>query len=340
MVIVFGAAGFIGTYLIDQLIKEKCDVIAAGRSELGASYYKKLGIPFYHIDIADKMSLEKLPLQGVDAVINLASVQPANVSESRYDPANYINVNVIGTLNLLDFCVKNNIKKYIYTCSHRNTQGLWKEKEGIAIREKDGRSITYTGDYAMFSISESAASDCVEHYNQAFGLQGIVFRLPPVYGYGPHTEIFKDGKPLKTGFQIFIDNAVQGKPLEVWGDCNKGRDIIYVKDVVLAFVLALKKENISGLYNITSGRQITLKEEAECIAREFCPQGLLSEIIYKPDKPNNIESYFYDITKAKQDFGWAPEYSFSSMLADYRKELESGRFDYLIEKRRNMLSSN
>ncbi|MEN6461785.1 MAG: NAD(P)-dependent oxidoreductase [Syntrophomonas sp.] len=337
MIIVFGAAGFIGTYLIDQLIKEDYCVIAADISESGASYYEELGIPYYYVNITDKINFNKLPSEGIEAVINLACVQPANVSEHKYDPVDYIKVNVIGTLNILDFCLKNNVKKIIYTCSHRNTQGLWKVKEGTAIKEADGRAIKYTGDYAIFSISESAATDCVEHYNQAYGIQGIVFRLPPVYGYGPHTEIYKDGKPLTTGFQVFINNARQGKPLEVWGNYNAGRDIIYVKDVVSAFVLALKKNNISGLYNISSGRLSTLKEEAECIAREFWPQGSQPQLVYKPDKPNSIEPYFYDISGAKLDLGWEPEYSFSEMIADYKRELEAERFLYLVEKRKQMM---
>lgn len=337
MIIVFGAAGFIGTYLIDQLIKENYNVIAADISDSGASYYQQLGIPCYRVDITDRSSFNKLPAEDIEAVINLACVQPANVSEDKYDPVDYIKVNVIGTLNILDFCSKNNVNKIIYTCSHRNTQGLWNEKAGIAITEADGRAIKYTGDYAMFSISESAAADCVEHYSQVYGIQGIVFRLPPVYGYGPHTEIYKDGRPLTTGFQIFINNANQGKPLEVWGDCEKGRDIVYVKDVVAAFILALKNENASGLYNISSGRLSTLKEEAQAIAREFWPEGSEPRLVFKPDKPNGIESYFYDISRAKNDLGWEPRYSFSEMIADYKKELEAEKFLYLVEKRKNLM---
>ncbi len=339
MIIVFGAAGFIGTYLIDQLIKDGYRVVAADISESGAAYYESIGIPYCIVDITDRGSLNKLPAEGIEAIVNLACVQPANVSQDKYDSVEYIRVNVIGTLNILDFCLQSSINKIIYTCSHRNTQGLWKEKEGTAITEWEGRSVKYTGDYAMFSISESAATDCVEHYSQAYGLRGIVFRLPPVYGYGPHTEIYKDGKPLTTGFQIFIDNARQGKALEVWGDCNKGRDIVYVKDVVSAFALAVKKENASGLYNISSGRLSTLKEEAECIAREFWPQGSEPQLIFRPDKANGIESYFYDISKAKKDLGWEPQYSFAEMIADYKREMEVKRFEYLVEKRRRMMAS-
>jgi UDP-glucose 4-epimerase len=161
--------------------------------------------------------------------------------------------------------------------------------------------------------------------------------LPPVYGYGPHTQIFKNGKPLKTGFQIFIENATAEKPLEVWGDCNKGRDIVYVKDVVSAIVLSLKREDVTGLYNIASGRSLSLKEEAQKIAKIFCPESSKPKIIYRPEKPNSIEPFLYDISKAKRDLGWSPQYDFEEMLLDYKTEMESGRFNYLLEKRRQMM---
>ncbi len=335
MIIVFGAAGFIGTYLVDQLINESFEVLANDISEFGETYYKEQKIPFTRLDITKIEDFDKLPNKGIDAVINLACLQPANVKEEEYSPINYIKVNVIGTLNILEFCRTKGIRKMIYGSSHRNTQGLWKERKFI--REDQGRAIKYTGEYAMFSISESVAQDCVEHYRQQYGMQGIVFRFPPVYGYGPHTEIFKNGKPLKMGFQIFIENAIAGKPLEVWGDCEKGRDIIYVKDVVSAIILALRSKTATGLYNITSGRLLSLKEEAETIARLFSPKNNPSEITYRPDKPNSIEPFLYDISKARRDLGWSPRYNFEEMLLDYKSEMESGRFDHLLEKRRQMM---
>lgn len=257
------------------------------------------------------------------------------MSEEAYDPMDYIKVNVMGTLNILEYCRTVGVHKIIYANSHRNTQGLW--EQGKPIREDDGRAIKYTGEYAMFSISESAAQDCVEHYRQQYGMQGIIFRLPPVYGYGPHTEIFWQGKPIKTGFQIFIENSMAGKTIEVWGDCNKGRDIVYVKDVVSAIVLSLKREDVTGLYNIASGRPISLKEEVQKIAKIFSPESSKPKIIYRPEKPNSIEPFLYDISKAKRDLGWSPQYDFEEMLLDYKKEMESGRFDYLLQRRRQMM---
>jgi len=335
MIIVLGADGFIGTYLVDQLIRDGFNVLATDISRIGGRLHKKQKIPFIRLDITKEKQFDKLPQKGVDALVHLACVQPANVRKEEYDPIDYIKVNVIGTLNILEFCRKKGIQKMIYGSSHRNTQGLW--KEGKFIREDQGRAIKYAGEYAMFSISESAAQDCVEHYTQQYGLQGVIFRLPPVYGYGPHTEIFKNGKPLKMGFQIFIENAMAGKPLEVWGNCEKGRDIIYVKDVVSAIILALGSKTATGLYNITSGRLLSLKEEAETIARVFSPKNNPSEITYRPDKPNSIEPFLYDISKVKRDLGWSPRYNFEEMLLDYKSERESGRFNHLLEKRRQMM---
>lgn len=165
-----------------------------------------------------------------------------------------------------------------------------------------------------------------------------MFRLPPVYGYGPHTEIFKDGKPIKTGFQIFIENAEQARPLELWGNIENGRDIVYVKDVVAAIDLALKKPGIGGLYNVSSGRRLTLREQAEAVLRVFSPAGKRSELRYQPEKANLIENYVYDIGKAERVIGWRPKYSFDDMLLDYRREMESGRFSFLVEKRRQLMT--
>jgi len=333
-ILVVGAAGFIGTYLIDELLNKHFDVLAVDISEIGKDYYKKQRIPFETIDITHKHDIGKLPKKGIDAVINLACVQPANVSKEKYNPVDYINVNVVGALNLLEYCRSSKISKMIIATSHRNTKGLW--QQGKKIKEGEGRSIDFSGEYAMFSISESAAEDCVEHYNCEYGLQGIVFRLSPVYGYGPHTVIYKNGKETTTGFQAFIDQVTSGRPIEIWGDPDVGRDIIYVKDVVNAFILALNNTKAKGLYNICSGRTLSLKQQAEETIKVFGKNKRPYEIIFLPDKKNSIDPFLYDNRKAEKELGWFPQYSFYDLLRDYKKEMESGRFQYLIEKRQQM----
>jgi UDP-glucose 4-epimerase len=334
-ILVFGASGFIGTYLIDELLSQGHEVTASDASDFGREYYKRKNVPYINVDITRSDDFRRLENKKYDAVIHLAACQPANVGATKYDPKDYINTNVIGTLNVLEFCRQSQSKKIIYASSHRNTQDLWSANK--AIQEDDGRGIKYSGEYAMFSISESAAQDCVEHYQAQYGLTGIIFRLPPVYGYGPHTEIFKDGIPVKTGFQIFIEKAMACQPLEVWGDGSVGRDIIYIKDVVSAFMKAIGNSKAYGLFNITSGKYLTLREQAETIAKLFWGSATSPQIVERPEVPNGMDSFLYDISKAKRELGWSPIYSFRDMLIDYKKESESKRYEYLIHKRKKML---
>lgn len=337
-VIVFGAGGFIGTYLIDELLKQNHEVLASDISPFCEAFYNENNIPFITVDITNKNDFEKIEKIKYDAVIHLASLQPANVSEENFAPQNYINVNVIGTLNILEFCKKNQVSKIIYACSHRNTQGLWKKNK--AIREEEGRALKYSGEYAIFSISESAAQDCLEYYRAQYGLRSIIFRLPPVYGYGPHTEIFKNGKPEKTGFLTFIEKAIACEPLEIWGNSNIGRDIIYVKDVVSAFIKALDNDKAQGLFNITSNKYLSLKEQVKITAKIFWANNTNPKIVELKEKSNCMDSFLYDNSKAQKELGWSPQYSFEEMLIDFKKEMEKKKFKYLVEKRKIMLKDN
>jgi len=336
-ILVFGAAGFIGTYLVDELVKKGFLVTASDIHPLGKKHYAQKKIPFVHVDITCEADFKKLGKKKFDVVIHLAAWQPANISQKNDHPQRYIDVNLSGTLNILEFCRKTKAGKLIYASSHRNTQGMWDSYK--VIREKDGIGIKYTGEYAMFSISETAAQDCVAYYQAEHDVRSIIFRLPPVYGFGPHTEIFKQGKPIKTGFQVFIDRAMASKPLEVWGNANRGRDIVYIKDVVSAFILAIGSKKATGLYNISSGTRLTLKKQAQTIAKIFWGNGK-PKIIMKPKKPNHIDSFQYDISKAKKDFGWKPKFDFEAMLLDYIKENDSNRYGFLLEKRKKMFKEN
>jgi UDP-glucose 4-epimerase len=318
------------------LLASGYEVTASDISSEGCDYFSQRGIDCVRVDITQQDDFLKFKKVAYDVVINLAACQPANISAERYDPKDYVKINILGTLNILDFCRENSVKKIIYASSHRNTQGLWAANKAIA--ENEGRAIKYDGEYAMFSISESAAQDCIFHYQAQHGLAGIVFRLPPVYGYGPHTEIFKDGKPLKTGFQNFIDRARDCQPLEVWGDCDIGRDIIYIKDVVAAFLKAIEQPNASGLYNITSGVYLTLREQAEVIANIFWGSSDTPQVTFRPELSNGMDAFLYDNRKAARDLGWSPKYTFKDMLLDYIEESKSERYRHLLEKRLKMFN--
>lgn len=333
MVIVIGASGFIGTYLVDKLIRKGYEVVATGRNPKAKEYYNSKKIKFINLDIEDEQQFDKLPTENIEAVIMLSGLLPANVRNE--NTADYIKVNVLGTIYALEFCRKNKIDKFITTSSYADVQNSWSASR--ALKETEPRSFRYTGDHSVYVMSKNVSNDIIEHYNQEFGMKGIIFRLPPVYGVGPHSSIYVNGKYYKTGIQTFIDKAKAGEPIEIWGDQNISRDIVYVKDVADAFILAMKSDKAKGLYNMTSGVPLTLEEQVKTVIKVFSNGNKKSEIIYRPEKKNNTTSFLFDITKAREDFGYDPQYlSFEKMMLDYKDELESGRMNFLIESRKKV----
>lgn len=337
MVIVIGATGFIGIYTVDKLLSEGYEVLGTGRNSAMINMLHDKGVKCIELDITNIEDFEKLPTTGVEGVILLAGLLPANstVDISQQENADeYIRVNVIGTINVLEYCRKNGIKKVISTSSYADVFNAW--QKGVALKETEPRNFGYTGDHAVYVISKNAANDIMEYYNQQHQMQCAQFRLPPVYGVGPHSEIYVNGKYYKSGIQTFIENAIEGRDIELWGNPHILRDIIYVKDVARAFVLALQSGQTYGLYNMTSGTELDLEEQAQAVIAVF-GENIKSKLVYRPDKLNNTPSFLFDMTKAKDDFGFIPEYtSYYEMMKDYKEELESGRWNVLIESRRKI----
>lgn len=334
MIIVIGATGFIGMYTVEKLIQSGKKVIATGRNYKLAPMLEEMGATFVELDITNNKDYEKLPTEDVEGVILLAGLLPANakVDITRDENADdYFKVNVIGTINVLEYCRKNRVKKLINCCSYSDVAGAW--KKGVALKETEPRDFHFTGDHAVYVISKNATNDVMEYYNQQHGMQCACFRFPPVYGVGPHSTIYVNGKSYKSGIQTFIEKAQAGEPIEIWGDPHITRDIIYVKDVATAFVKAIESDKTYGLYNMTSGTELDLEEQVKAVIEVFGGEKQ-SKIIYRPDKKNNTPSFLFDMSKAKEDFGFIPEYtSYIEIMKDYKKELESGRWDIMVESR-------
>lgn len=327
MIAVIGATGFIGMYVVDELVHHGIEVLATGRNRSLAPILEAMGAEFLRLDITKSEDFEELNRYDIDGVILLAALLPANavadLSEHE-NAADYIRVNCLGTINVLEWCRKAGVRKVISCCSYGDTSGAW--GTGRAITEDEPRDFSFTGDHAMYVISKNAANDTIEYYNQQHGMQGAVFRFPPVYGVGPHGTILVNGKPYKSGIQTFIERAQAGEDIELWGDPHITRDIIYVKDVARAYRLALASDKTYGLYNMTSGVSLDLEDQARAVIEVF-GEDRGSQIVYRPDKPNNTLSFLYSMEKAKRDFGFVPEYTdYVAMMQDYKKELESGRW--------------
>lgn len=335
MVIVIGATGFIGMYTVDYLLSQGKQVLATGRNVALGQKLEAMGARFVEFDMTKPEDLAKLPTEGVEGVIVLAGLLPANATADLDDEENaaeYFEVNVIGLINILEWARKHDIPKVIATCSYSDVSGAW--GTGRVITEDEPRDFKFTGDHAVYVISKNAANDVMEYYNQQHGMQCACFRFPPVYGVGPHGTILVNGKPYKSGIQTFIERAEAGEDIELWGDPHISRDIVYVKDVARAFAMALESDDTRGLYNMTSGVGLDLEDQARAVIQVF-GAGKGSEIVYRPDKPNNTPSFLYSMEKAKRDFGFVPEYTdYVVMMEDYKDELESGRWEALVDSRK------
>ena len=326
MIVVIGASGFIGTYLVDNLLRRGHEVLATGRAAAAERYYASRGIPFVDLDISRAEDFGKLPSVGVEAVVLLAAMLPAN--ERQEEAAKYIAVNLGGTLNTLEYCRRIGVKKLISTTTYADVSGHWSADK--LIDDDSLRSYNLQDDHSEYVITKNAATDLILHYNIAYGMQGCIFRLPPVYGVGPHSQLRTDGVLRKSGFQIFLEKAARGENLEVYGDKDVCRDIVYIEDVCDAFALAIASDKAAGVYNIMSGESSTLEQQAADIIEVF-GEGRGSRIILSPEKKNGSRSYRFSIEKARRDFGYNPVYvPFRKLCEAYKAELEHPRFPHLL----------
>ena len=325
MYIIIGASSFIGVYTVEEFLKQGCEVAVTGRNSKFKGHYDKLGVKYYNVDLAYAEDFAQLPTEGVEGVILLGGLLPSNAEvnlDEEENAADYFRINTIGTINVLEYCRKNGIKKVISNCSYADVRGAWGKH---VITEDEPRDFIYTGDHAVYVFSKNAANDTMEYYNQQHGMQCAWFRFPPVYGVGPHDSLFINGTLRKSGLKIFIDNASKGKDICIFGDPNLSRDVVYVKDVAHAFYLAMKSDK-------TSGHSVTLQQQAEIIADLWAPSpDKKSKIIYKPEITNNTPSYLFSMERSKKDFGFVPEFGdFRVMMEDYKKDLDANKYQELF----------
>lgn len=322
-IIVLGSAGNLGMYFIDYLEKyldmEKYEIIATGtRESYPYEFYKG---KYIQLDITKKEDFEKLPKENIQALVDFAGVLPAYLEKD--DPYKYIDVNVTGTLNVLEYCRKSKVDRIIYTQTWADLNGYLKEKKPL--KPNLLRKPIFKGDHAIYTVTKCAAVDMIECYHEIYGLKNFIFRLPNIYLYSPDMYYYVNGEKKYISYRYIIKRAIEGKDIEMWGNPNLGKDIIYVKDLCQMIFKSLFVNRTTGTYNAGTGIKTTMREQIEGIVKVFSPKENPSKIIECPEK-KDCDDFVMDIENAKKELGYEPKYDYTAYLEDYKKEMKQNRF--------------
>jgi UDP-glucose 4-epimerase len=312
MILVTGASGFIGSHMVGMLTELGYDIVATGTRNHG---FFDGRVMYRKMDITDPEEVEEVLkyIPAIDTVIHLAA---ALMIDDR-SAMEYYRVNDWGTANMLEWARRRGVKKFIYTMTHSDMN----RSCSVYIDESSPSMfgpVNYGDSSLAFINSKVSGMNSVLAYNRDKILTGIILRLANVRGFGS-----RDAK-YDCVFHQFVKKAMNSEPIEIWGAHETKRDFIYVKDVCRAIWMASVSQMASGIYNIGSGRGLTIEDEAKTIIDVFSnPNGQRSELIYRPDiEEVRKRSCIFKCEKAYRDFEWHPAYSYHAGLSDMKKMMQ------------------
>lgn len=340
-ILVTGGAGFIGSFLVDSLIKKGYKVRVLDNLEDQVHKGQK---PDYINKEAEFIKGDvrsyddfKESLNGVDAVFHLAAA--VGVGQSNYKIKKYTETNVMGMANLLDLLVnsKHQVKKLItissmtgygegnYICkkddivrpSLREEEQLIKKDWNLYCPICDSLvTPTSTDEGALdfpnsiYGFSKKAQQDMAFIIGRLYKIPTVVLRGFNIYG--PRQSL---SNPYTGVTAIFISRLKNNQPAVIFEDGLQTRDFISVHDVVRAFILSLEKDKANyQMFNIGSGKGTTIIEIAETLSRLLGKKGSIK--VNKDFRKNDIRHCFADITKAKKLLGWEPEINLEEGLKE------------------------
>ncbi|MBI2047054.1 NAD-dependent epimerase/dehydratase family protein [Candidatus Pacearchaeota archaeon] len=307
-ILLTGGAGFIGSHVADRFIELGYDVVIVDNLSSGKrqNINKKAG--FYEADITDSARLKEIFEKEKPDIVNHHAAQ-AFVSKSVSEPQFDAKVNIIGTLNLLELSVKNNVKKFIYANSGGAGYG-----EPLCLPMGEEHSINPMSPYG---ISKHTAEHYVALYRHLYNLPYVSLRYANVYG--PRQDPYGEGGVIA----IFTNKLLKGEAPSIFGDGAQTRDYVYVKDVVSANVLALEsKEAENKSFNVGTGKNIQTQEI-------FDKLNALTKAnqkpVYRDERKGDLKASSLDSSKL-QKLGWKPSYDLDKGLketADYFKGIQN-----------------
>jgi UDP-glucose 4-epimerase len=290
-ILVTGGAGFIGSNLANELSKNN-NVFVLDDLSSGKKQNLQKNITFVKGSVTDCSFVEKAT-KNIDYVFHLAAL--ISVQESIRNPIKTIEINSLGTLNVLKASLKNNIKKVIFSSS----AAVYGDSEDLPKKET-----MLPNPLSPYSITKLEGEYYCNVYTQ-LGLPTCCLRYFNVFG--PNQNLNSD---YSAAIPIFINKALKNEDLVLYNSGKQTRDFIFVKDVVLANILAMNK--LDGFFNVGSGEESSIKKIAETIVRLTDSK---SKTINAPKKQGDVERSVSDISKISS-FGWKPRYELANGLKE------------------------
>ena len=285
--VVTGGAGFIGSNLVDHLVEIGHEVIVldnfASGKKANLSHHKKKDVKIKRIDISKSKNLEKY-FNGVDYVFHLAGL--AEIIPSIKNPKKYFNVNVLGTLKVLDAAKKARVKKLIYAAS----SSCYGSPKKFPTSEKEKIDIKHP-----YGLTKFLGEQLVIKYATKFKMPNISFRFFNVYGprlnmSGQYSAVFGN----------FLRQKRSNKPLTIVGSGNQTRDFIHVEDLIDAFIKVIKSRLVNKIYNLGSGKEVSINKIASLFG---------GKKTFIPKRPREPKRSLANISKIKKDINWKPKVS-------------------------------
>jgi len=303
---VTGGAGFIGSHLVDRLSSDNEVIVLDNLSSgsLANLEQSEDHITFIKGDIRDKSVVENL-VADVEFIFHLA----ANVGniKSIEDPYLDMEVNVRGMLNLLEACVNSNVRRFVYSSS----AAVYGDARNLPIDE--AHPLNPESPYA---VSKLAAEKYCFAFHKIHGAPVIALRYFNVYGPRQGSSQYANVIP------IFFRRISDGEPLTIFGDGEQTRDFINVKDVVAANILAAEAKEAFGIFNVASGKSITVNELADYVIDITDHQ---TKRIYAPPREGEVLHSLADISAAKTSLGLNPSVNITDGLREYFEYLKAHR---------------
>lgn len=300
--IVTGGAGFIGSHLVERLIKDGHDVIvidnlANGRRE-NLAHIVSSRIHFIEADVCDRAVMARV-MEWAGWVFHLAAL--ADIVPSITNPDTYFHANVSGTFSVLEAARAAGVKRFLYAAS----SSCYGFPETVPTPETARIQPQYP-----YALTKYLGEEMVLHWARVYGLPAVALRLFNVYGPRSRTS-----GTYGAVFGVFLAQKLHNRPFTIVGDGAQKRDFTFVTDVVDAFVRAAESDISGEIFNVGTGCPQSVNRLVELLGG--------GEIEYLPKRPGEPDITCADFSKIKNILGWEPRVSFEEGVAEMLRHINS-----------------